>query len=113
MNLVAMFAMTTVCTTVPLGSLEIDRPYRIVSAERVKSQFGPSVALTLSTSELSNVRVFLPKRYAELFRDSEIDGINSGHVSLDLLYTGRCPRTKAYNLALQLSDTSPPPHTEH
>jgi hypothetical protein len=80
MNLVVKFAMVTACKTVPLGSLEIDRPYRIVRAERVKSQFGPSVALSISTSAQTNVRIFLLRRYAELFSDSEIDRINSGHV---------------------------------
>jgi hypothetical protein len=60
MNLVARFAITTACTTVPLGSLEIGLPFRIVRADRVQSQYGHRVGLTLSESEPSTVRIFPP-----------------------------------------------------
>jgi hypothetical protein len=62
MNLVAKFHVTTAYTTVPIGSVEIGRPYNIVRTERVESQYGPSVALTLDETEQSIVKVFLPKR---------------------------------------------------
>jgi hypothetical protein len=47
MNLLTKFHVTTECTTVPIGSLEIGQPY-IVRAERVESQYGPSVAFPLN-----------------------------------------------------------------
>jgi hypothetical protein len=91
MNLVAKFRLTTSVTTVPIGSLEVDRPYNIVRAERVKSQYGPSVALTQEETERSRVKVFLPKRYAGLFVDSEIEAITAGRISLTLFYTLEVP----------------------
>jgi hypothetical protein len=103
MNLVPKFTLATTCKTVPLWSLDIERPYRILHAERVTSQFEPSVALTTSTSPRTSAKIFLPKRYAELFTDSEIDDINAGRLSLDLFCTGTCPRTNAYKLSLQLN----------
>jgi hypothetical protein len=56
--------------------------------------------------------VFLPKRYGGLFLDCEIDVITAGRICLSL-YTGRCLRTRAFNLKLRLNDnddvcSSPP-----
>jgi len=42
------------------------------------TQFGPTVLLTLQTEENINIKIYLPRRYAEGFDDQDIEYINEG-----------------------------------
>jgi len=56
----------------------VDRPYPILYARRTTTQFGPTVLLTLQAEENINVKIYLPRRYAEAFDDQDIEDINKG-----------------------------------
>ena len=47
-------------------------------ARRLTTQYGPTILLTLQKGEgEENVKVYMPKRYAELFTDADIEDNNS------------------------------------
>ena len=63
---------------VQIHTLNVDRPYPILYARRTTTQFGPTVLLTLQAEENINVKIYLPRRYAEAFDDQDIEDINKG-----------------------------------
>jgi hypothetical protein len=46
-------------------------------------------------------KVFIPRRYYSSFSDRNIEEINSGKVSLGLIYKGTSDKTKPYILAIE------------
>jgi hypothetical protein len=76
MDLVSRFEMANTCKTVSLGTLDVDRAYPILFAERVTTNFGPSIVITLGATQVEAVKVFLPNRYIGLFKDEDIYDIN-------------------------------------
>jgi hypothetical protein len=84
-----------------VGSLQTDRPYPILRAERIATRYGPSVMLSLSDSPDRIIRVFIPKRFYSSFSDENVEDINSKAVNLQLIYRGTCVDTKAFKLAIQ------------
>ena len=102
MELSKKFQMATSCHVVNIDSLEVDRKYPIVKAERVTTRFGESILLCIQNSITLNLfKIFLPKRYAETFTDDDFNAINSEKVKLNLIYTGMCAQTKSFNLAIE------------
>ena len=73
---------------VRLDTLEIDRRYPVKFARRLETQYGPTFLLTLETGE-ENVKVYIPKRYAELFSDKDIEDINNSIKQYKLIYKAR------------------------
>ena len=71
---------------VQIHTLNVDRPYPILYARRMSTQFGPTVLLTLQTEENINVKVYLPRRYTEGFNDQDIEDINEGKKKYKLVY---------------------------
>ena len=59
------FEIATSCLSVSLGSLEPDRTYPIVHAERVTTRYVQSVLVAIMDSPSSSVKVFLPRRYGD------------------------------------------------
>ena len=58
MELDCKFEIATSCLSVSLGSLEPDRPYPIVHAERVTTRYGQSVLVAIMDSPRSSVKFF-------------------------------------------------------
>jgi hypothetical protein len=55
--------------SVSLGSLESDRAYPIVHAERINTRYVQSVLVAIMDSPSGSVKVFLPRRYGVLLFD--------------------------------------------
>ena len=63
---------------VRLDTLQIDRGYPVKFARRLTTQYGPTILLTLQKGEgEENVKVYMPKRYAEIFTDVDVKEINN------------------------------------
>ena len=89
MDLSSKFGIANANHSVPLGTLDVDLPYRILHAEKATTRFGPTIILTIARAPSNMVKVFLPRRYASLFSDEDVEGINTQHtVALDLVYKG-------------------------
>jgi hypothetical protein len=86
---------------VKINTLEVAGKYRITAAERVNTNYGPTVLLSIKESQHNIVKVFMPKRYSSVFDDDDIETINSQKVSLNLIYKGICEKTKSYILAIE------------
>jgi len=52
----------------------------------------------LHAEENVNLKIYLPKRYAEGFDDQDIEDITSGKIKYNLIYKGRNGSTYAYAL---------------
>jgi hypothetical protein len=87
MDLTAKFSITSASQTVSISILEGSQPYKILQAERATTQFGPTVALLLinTLQAAATLRVYLPRRYACLFTDTDVDDINEGRVTLNMI----------------------------
>jgi len=95
------FKMTSSCQTIKIPSLKIDRSYNIERAEKVRTKYGEAVLLTLQDSPLTSVKIFLPRRYGELFTEEDFQSMNEKKtVSRALIYRGTCPMSNAYILEI-------------
>jgi hypothetical protein len=101
MELGKKFKEATLCHSVHVSSLEIERKYPIVHTERVYTKYGPTVLLTIVDSTLRTLKVFMSKRYASKFSDLGIEDINPKQVSLYLIYKGKCVKANSYILAVE------------
>ena len=77
-NICQHFRVVASGPVVQILTLVLDRPYRILYARRTTTQFGPTVLLTLEAEENINIKIYLPRRYAEGFDDQDIEDINEG-----------------------------------
>ena len=100
MDLTQKFDGVTCDTTVSVSELDENRKYRILQARRLTTRFGPTVILTVKYEYAKPLQVLLPRRYRDVFSDTDIEQINSNVVFLHLLLKGVCPTTKAYLLAI-------------
>jgi hypothetical protein len=66
----------------------MDIPYPIESAEKIQTRYGETILLTLKESTQTFVKVFLPKRYGDLFTDDDIKSVNEKSVIYALKYRG-------------------------
>ena len=85
-----MLAFRNISTgqVVQIAQLTKDRPYLVVAARRVSGQYGPTVLLSLRSEEDDTIllKLFLPRRYADVFEDEDIDDINQGRKRYKLIY---------------------------
>ena len=95
------FEIATSCRSVSLESLEPDRAYPIVHAERINTCYGQSILVAIMDSPTSSVKVFLPRRYGDVVSEEDLEAINSQRVALLLIYNGTCPRSNSYILKLK------------
>jgi hypothetical protein len=101
MDISKRFQEATSTQAVRISSLENDRKYPIVHADRITTKFGPTVLFSIKDNPYNIVKCFLPKRYSSVITDVDIDSINSKTVSLNLIYKGLCEKSKSYKLAIE------------
>lgn len=101
MDLRLKFEIANACQTIKIDTLDLDRPYTITRAERVSTKYGATVVVCLAVTPTDLVKVFLPRRYANLFTDLDICNINDATTSLRLIYNGTCPHMRGFKLSLQ------------
>jgi hypothetical protein len=102
MDLNEKFSGVTASSTSPtikITTLMEGCRYPITGAQRVQTRLGPTVLLSIVSDE-REVKLFLPKRYAAVITDSDIEDINRANVKLFLLYQGTCDVSKAILLAI-------------
>ena len=88
-------------TIVRLDTLEIDWRYPVTYARRLTTQYGRTILLTLNTGGgEQNVKVCMPRRYAELFTDTDTEDIYNSIKSYKLIYKGK--RGYSYVLSIEL-----------
>ena len=85
-----------------ISEMEVDMKYLIEHADRIKMQFGVTVLLSIRDTASDRLhKVFLPQRYGAAFKDEDLQAINEGTVDLWLVSKGKCPKTNAYQLAVE------------
>jgi len=76
--------------------------YPIERADRITKRFGDTVLLSSRDTAADRLhKVFLPQRYGAVFKDEDIQSINEGTVDLWLVSKWKCPKTNAYQLAVE------------
>jgi hypothetical protein len=95
------FQESSSCIRMSVGQLQTNRTYPITFMERIGTQYGPSILISLCDSPKRIIKIFLPRIYCSLVTDTDIDEVNSAKVSLSLVYQGQCTETKAYKLAIE------------
>ena len=83
------------------NTLEVGRRYLVTYAQRQETQYGPAILVTLRIDPTNDVRVFLPKRFTNVFRNSDIELINKNTRAYHLVYHGRYPDGRSYKLTLE------------
>ena len=68
-------------TIVGLTSLEANKPYPITHAERINTDMGATVLVTLQTEDEHYVKYFMPLSFSDLLTDNNIHEINNGDKS--------------------------------
>jgi hypothetical protein len=71
-----------------LSDLILQHPYPVVGAHKVKTRYGPTVMLTLRTQTEINLRIYLPKWYADCVQYDDFNDINQGRNNCKLVYLG-------------------------
>jgi len=94
-NLSQQFHLVASGQVVQLNTLDINKPYPVLYARRLNTQFGSTVLVTLQSDEGVNVKIYLPKRYSEVIED-----INTGRKHNKLIYRGRTGSAYAIHLEL-------------
>ena len=101
MVLAARFAKVASGNIAPIDTLEVGRRYLVRHAQRQETQYGPAVLVTLRIDQTNDIRVFLPKRLTDVFRDGDIELINTGTRAYHLVSHGRYPNGRSYKLTLE------------
>jgi len=100
MYLEKRFEEATYSTTDSINSLILNRPYPIIRAKRLTTTYGLTVLLSLRDANEKIIQVYVPKRYADVMLDEDIENINSQSIYINLVYKGINEFTKAYLLAI-------------
>ena len=102
MDLVARFGRVSSGNIGSLDNLALGKRYPVTRAVRQTTQYGPTILVTLwDDSSNAHIRVFLPKRFAEVFEDGDIESINNGTRQYYLISQGRTPNGRSFKLALE------------
>ena len=96
MDLAARFAKVASGNIAPIDTLEVGRRYLVTHVQRQETQYGPAILVTLRIDTANDVMVFLLKRFTDVFRDSDIDLINTGTHTYHLVSQGRYPNDRSY-----------------
>jgi hypothetical protein len=89
MALALKFRNVVATLTVSVSSLYIDHRYPVVHVDHVKTKFGPTIRMAIREQDDNFVKVFLPKRYADVIGDEDVADINEQRVLLNLVYKGK------------------------
>ena len=101
MDLTARFARVSAGNIASLYSLTVGKRYPLTHAVRQTIQYGPTILVTLWDEPATNLRVLPPKRFADVFLDSDIDAINNGTRHYHLISHGRTPNGRSFKLSLE------------
>ena len=71
---------------IQLHTLTQNHPHPVVNSRSVKTQYEPTVLLTLKTYSDINIIVYLPKRYTDVIDYTHIDHNNLGRSNYTLIY---------------------------
>jgi hypothetical protein len=109
MELSARFGQVSSGSVVQIPTLKEGTYYHIRRAQLQEAMYGPSVLLTLRDIDAhADIKVFLPRRYALVFSDEDIERINAVDMGpFHLLYHGPYPGSKAFKLTLEVSYPRP------
>jgi hypothetical protein len=81
--------------------MEKEKPYRLIGAERMETKYGISILLTIQATSEGAVLVFLPKRFTAVFSDVDIEMINNGVITIDLIYHATREKSGTFRLSLK------------
>jgi hypothetical protein len=84
-----------------LDTLTLGKRYPLTHAVRQTTQYGPTILVNLWDDPATNLRVLLPKLFADVFLDSDIDAINNGTRVYHLSSHGRTPNGRSFRLSLE------------
>ena len=101
MGLCERFALASCIKSVNITSLEKEKSYSVIGAERMQTKNGISIHLTIKMTSTDSVRVFLPRHFTLTFSDDDIDTINNGMIKINLIFHGIREKTNAYMLSLK------------
>ena len=85
---------------VQIHSLSQHHPYPELGGRWIVSKYGPAVMFNLRSEGDINLRIYLPKMYADVVDDVDIDHINLGRKLYKLRYLGMSG--PAYLLGMEL-----------
>jgi hypothetical protein len=100
MDLSKKFKVASTSFVVKLPTLEVDRAYSNLHAEKFQTKFGETILLIVQDFQNHLMKAFLPKRYGVFFTVENLNSFNKNTVSLALKYIGICPTTKSYLLEI-------------
>jgi len=72
MDFAQKFEGITYATNISVSELDVNLKHRILQVRRLTTRFGTSVILTVKNENAAPVQVFLPRRYSDVFSDTEI-----------------------------------------
>ena len=101
MDLSARFAQVASGNVVGVNTLDEGRRYPVTFAQRQQTQYGPSILPTLRVDPTTNVKIYLPKRFTEVFQDDDIGQINTSARCYHFVFHGRYPNSRSFKLTLE------------
>jgi len=93
-----------------VSSLEKEKPYSVIGAERVQTKYGICILLAMKAPSADAVLLFHPRRFTFIFSDFDIDRNNGGMIKINLVYHGICEKTNTYQLSLEPVPENEKPH---
>jgi len=88
-------------SAVNISTLEMNRKYLIVDAQRVVTKYGHAVLLSIKDKPYNTIKVFLPKRYSAVVFEDDIMSVNTHKVMLHLVYSAKCEKSISYILGIE------------
>ena len=85
MNPCERFAEISSVRFLNIRSLEKEKPYSLIGAERFKTKYGISLVFTHKASSTDIMRAFLLKLFANIFSNVDIDAINDRTIKINPL----------------------------
>lgn len=85
--LVGKLNSAAVSETTSIEDLNIGQQYRIISLKKITTKYGPTLQATIEDFHIENTQpllaetytIFLPKRYAKIATDEELDNYNGNY----------------------------------
>ena len=102
MSLCQKFRDAVSGAVVSISSLYQDTRYPVLHAERVETKYGTSVRLTIREADENNVKLFLPRRYSEIFTDDDLAEINNQTVHYYLIYKGKSSANNSFIIQFEV-----------
>jgi len=87
-----------------ISELVVYRKYPIERADRLTTRFGETILISIrdrDTPDQPQYKISLPQRYADTFKDEDVQAINDGAAVWYLVSKVRCPKTNAYRLSVE------------